>query len=482
MTRRQLAGPRVGLRLLADGRRQPARGLRRHQRDEHVGFARPASGAPAPVMGGTLTGVIPPSITDIDPVTIYDQGGIVLVQQVCRVPDRPRQQERSQAEARRELVAQRRRGDVWTFKLRQGVTFNDGSPFEAADVVASIERVVDPKSGSGALAALAGILSPGGTKAVDTYTVEFNLDKPFADFPYLVCQSSYNTVILPRNYDGNFVKKPVGTGPFMLKQYNTKQQAVMVKNPTYWGKDASGNAAAVPRPGHLGHGRGRRRPPTCSCSPAPSTSSRRRCSRARRRCSPTRTCASTSTRRPASARSPSTSRRTPWKTLPRSSARPSPTASTARPSTRRSTAAAATSATTPSGSRRSSRAARRRPTRAQDYAKAKQLLSDRRASPAASTITLTVAKYLENPQLAQLIQAAVQAGRHQRQDQPDQLQRLLRRHRHHHAVAQRADGHRRVGQPAHAGRVRPGHAAAEQRRGAPRTGTTRTSSATFNQY
>ena len=107
--------------------------------------------------------------------------------------------------------------------------------------MASIERVVDPKSGSGALAALAGILSPGGTKAVDVATVEFTLDKPFADFPYLVCQSSYNTVMLPRNYSGNFVDKPVGTGPFVLKSYNAKQKAVMVKNPTYWGKDAAGN-------------------------------------------------------------------------------------------------------------------------------------------------------------------------------------------------------------------------------------------------
>ncbi|HET6496313.1 MAG TPA: ABC transporter substrate-binding protein, partial [Thermoleophilia bacterium] len=61
------------------------------------------------------------------------------------------------------------------------------------------------------------------------------------DFPYLVCQSSYNTVILPRNYNGDFVRKPVGTGPFMLKSYNSKQKAVMVKNPTYWGKDAQGN-------------------------------------------------------------------------------------------------------------------------------------------------------------------------------------------------------------------------------------------------
>ena len=198
------------------------------------------SSMPAPVMGGTLTGVIPPSITDVDPVTIYDQGGIVLVQQVCEyliALDNNNGLKPSLAES----WEGNEDASVWTFKLRQGVTFNDGSPMEAADVVASMERVVDPKSGSGALAALQGILSPGGTKAVDTYTVEFSLDKPFADFPYLVCQSSYNTVILPRTYNGDFVKNPVGTGPFKLQSYNAKRKAVMVKNPTYWGKDASGN-------------------------------------------------------------------------------------------------------------------------------------------------------------------------------------------------------------------------------------------------
>ncbi len=199
-----------------------------------------ASGMPAPVMGGMLTGIIPPSITDLDPVTIYDQGGIVLVQQVCEyliALDDKNGLKPSLAES----WSGNADASVWTFKLRQGVTFNDGSPFEAEDVVASIERVVDPKSGSGALAALAGILSPGGTKAVDAATVEFTLDKPFADFPYLVCQSSYNTVMLPRTYAGNFVKSPVGTGPFMVESYVSKQKAVMAKNPTYWGKDAAGN-------------------------------------------------------------------------------------------------------------------------------------------------------------------------------------------------------------------------------------------------
>ena len=199
-----------------------------------------ASGAPAPVMGGTLTGVIPPSITKMDPVTIYDQGGIVLVQQVVEyliaLDDK-----NGLVPSLAESWSGNTDASVWTFKLRQGVTFNDASPFEAADVVATMDRVLDPKSGSGALSALAGILAPGGTVATDASTVTFNLDKPFADFPYLVCQSSYNTGILPRSYAGDFVKNAVGTGPFMVKEYIDKQKCTMVKNPTYWGKDASGN-------------------------------------------------------------------------------------------------------------------------------------------------------------------------------------------------------------------------------------------------
>ena len=198
-----------------------------------------SASAPAVVMGGTMKAVIPPPLKSLDPVTIYDQGGIVLVYQIAEYLI-----DLSNTNALKPKLAlswsPNAKGDVWTFKLRQGVTFNDGTPFEAADVVASMDRVLDPKSGSGALAALAGILSKGGTKAVDTSTVQFNLDKPFADFPYLVSSSSYNTAMLPRNYAGNFLKKPIGTGPWMLQSYTTNQRAVMKKNPTYWGKDAQG--------------------------------------------------------------------------------------------------------------------------------------------------------------------------------------------------------------------------------------------------
>lgn len=198
-----------------------------------------AGGIPEPVMGGTIKLIGPAPITEPDPVTIYDQGGIILVYQFLEYlidldDTNALKPKLAESWTPNETI------DVWTFKLRQGVTFNDGTPFEAEDVVTSIERVLDPANGSGALSQLNGVLSPGGVRAVDQYTVEFTLDKPYADFPYMVSSGNYNTAILSRNYKGDILKNPVGTGPFMLKDYVTKQKAVFVKNPNYWRKDDQG--------------------------------------------------------------------------------------------------------------------------------------------------------------------------------------------------------------------------------------------------
>ena len=199
-----------------------------------------ATGMPAPVMGGTLKMIGPAPITDPDPVTIYDQGGIVLVSQfleyLINLND-----DNSLKPVLAESWTPNDTLDVWTFKLRAGVTFNDGSPFEAEDVVTTIERLLDPEGGSGgAKSQWGGVLSPKGTKAVDATTVEFNLDKPYADFPYTVSNGNYNSAILPRSFNGDILKKPVGTGAFMLDTYVNKQKATFKKNPTYWGKDDAG--------------------------------------------------------------------------------------------------------------------------------------------------------------------------------------------------------------------------------------------------
>ena len=192
-----------------------------------------ASASAAPKMGGTMRVAIVPPTGALDPIVMYDAGAIATVQQVCEYL--------AWAEndlSLRPVLAESWTPDatakMWTFKLRQNVMFNNGQPMTADDVVATFKRLADPKSGSSALSSFQGILSSGGISAVDANTVQFALDRAFVDFPYLVSSTNYNCVILPQNYDGNFEKNPVGTGPFTMTAYTSKQSATFAKNPSYW--------------------------------------------------------------------------------------------------------------------------------------------------------------------------------------------------------------------------------------------------------
>jgi len=128
---------------------------------------------------------------------------------------------------------------VWTFKLRQGVKFHDGSPMTADDVVYTYKLQANPKSGSNALSALGGVLTPSGVKKVDDFTVEFHLEAPNGNFPYLTSSDNYNMIILPKGYDpGKWQGSFIGTGPFKMKSYTPKQGASFVRNEDYWGTKA----------------------------------------------------------------------------------------------------------------------------------------------------------------------------------------------------------------------------------------------------
>src|SRR5499433_3383408 len=80
---------------------------------------------------------------------------------------------------------------VWTFKIRQGVQFNDGTPMTANDVAASINRLADPKNASNALSAFQGVLGKNGAKATDDTTVVFTLEAPNGSFPYFLSSDNY---------------------------------------------------------------------------------------------------------------------------------------------------------------------------------------------------------------------------------------------------------------------------------------------------
>jgi peptide/nickel transport system substrate-binding protein len=127
-------------------------------------------------------------------------------------------------------------GSVWTFKLRQGVKFHNGATMTADDVVYTFQQLSNPKNASNALSTFTGVLTPAGVKKVDSSTVEFHLESPNGNFPYLVSSDNYNAIILPAGT--NFAKWQhtfVGTGAFKLGSYTQNVGASFVPNPDYWG-------------------------------------------------------------------------------------------------------------------------------------------------------------------------------------------------------------------------------------------------------
>jgi peptide/nickel transport system substrate-binding protein len=184
--------------------------------------------------GATIRVAAPTPSGAIDPVTVADIGGLLMLMQTGEflVRDTP------------ELVLQpmlasswapNADGSVWTFTLRPGVKFHDGRALTAADVVATMDRLADPANGSNALSAFRGVLSPGGARRVDDLTVAFHLDAPNGNFPYYVSSDNYNAIILPADYAGGFEKSFIGTGPFRLDRYNRGAGASFLPNPAYWG-------------------------------------------------------------------------------------------------------------------------------------------------------------------------------------------------------------------------------------------------------
>jgi peptide/nickel transport system substrate-binding protein len=197
------------------------------------------STAPAGQAGADIkAGILVPAAA-INPLTIADQGGLELIGNVGEF-----------------LVFTDVQGNyhpwlatswssnpdasVWTFKIRQGVKFNDGTPMTVDDVVYSFKTQSDPKSTSNALSVFGGTLSPDGVEKVDSNTVAFHLEHPNAGWPDAVSEDNYNMIIVPNNFDYDKYQASSwpGTGRLMKDSYTPNVGASLVPNPHYYGKKA----------------------------------------------------------------------------------------------------------------------------------------------------------------------------------------------------------------------------------------------------
>jgi peptide/nickel transport system substrate-binding protein len=140
-------------------------------------------------------------------------------------------------------------GLTWTYHLKQGVTYQDGTPVTSADVKYAVERTFDrsvlpngpsyysvllkggtsypgpykDKSASG----LSSIVTP------DKYTIVFHLAQPYPDFNYVVAFSNTAPVPQAKDTGSNYQLHVQSTGPYMFQSYSLNKQATLVRNPKW---------------------------------------------------------------------------------------------------------------------------------------------------------------------------------------------------------------------------------------------------------
>lgn len=120
---------------------------------------------------------------------------------------------------------------VYTFKLRRGVRFHDGSDFNAADVKFTFDRAMAPDSTNAQkwiFAPIAGIETP------DPATVTITLKQPSGNFLYGLAWG--DAVIFAPDSVVNNKTNPVGTGPYRFQRWNRGDRIELVRNDAYWGK------------------------------------------------------------------------------------------------------------------------------------------------------------------------------------------------------------------------------------------------------
>ena len=137
-------------------------------------------------------------------------------------------------------VIQPRLAESWEFtepnvlelKIREGVTFHDGTPLNAAAVVASLEHFLDPEAtnpGRFVLSRLSDV------RATGEYTVDLVTETPFA--PLLAHLAHPVAAIVQAGLGESLDRHPVGTGPFRFVSWEQDAQVVLEANPDYWGDE-----------------------------------------------------------------------------------------------------------------------------------------------------------------------------------------------------------------------------------------------------
>ena len=123
-------------------------------------------------------------------------------------------------------------GTTWTFTLREGVMFSNGEEMTSEHVLFSMNRILNPDTGSGRVASVGG--EDAVWEAIDTYTVSVTTPEPNAVLPILLSGSG-SEIVHPDSVDENgVIVVPIGTGPFIIEDLDGTISLTLAKNENYW--------------------------------------------------------------------------------------------------------------------------------------------------------------------------------------------------------------------------------------------------------
>ncbi|MET7288326.1 ABC transporter substrate-binding protein [Streptomyces sp. NPDC005573] len=218
--------------------------------------AKASGGDATPHKGGTLTVLNAQAQQDFDPARLYTSGGGNVPSLVFRtLTTRNRENGAAGAKVVPDLATDTGRpskdATVWTYTLKPGLKYEDGTPITSADIKYGIERSFAPELSGGApylrdwLAGAAGYQGPYKDKkglasigTPDARTIVFHLNKPEGEFPYLATQTQFTPVPKAKDTGTKYEEHPVSSGPYkVVKNENDGEHLVLARNPHWSGDD-----------------------------------------------------------------------------------------------------------------------------------------------------------------------------------------------------------------------------------------------------
>ncbi|MFJ9375885.1 ABC transporter substrate-binding protein [Streptomyces sp. NPDC101455] len=226
--------------------------------------AKASGGDSAPHKGGTLTVLNAQPQEDFDPARLYTSGGGNVPSLVFRtLTTRNRENGAAGAKVVPDLATDTGRPNkdatVWTYTLKKGLKYEDGTAITSADIKYGIERSFAPELSGGApylrdwLVGAADYQGPykdkKGLSAIETpdsRTIVFHLNKPEGEFPYLATQTQFTPVPKGKDTGTKYEEHPVSSGPYKVVSNQNDGETIVLERNKYWSTATDAERKAYP--------------------------------------------------------------------------------------------------------------------------------------------------------------------------------------------------------------------------------------------